>query len=641
MIVSNYGLNLIKVHETLKLKPYVDVNRFAIGYGNNFYEDGTPVTLQDPPITEQRADQLFKNFISIFSDGVESNVTSTINQNQFDALVSLAYNIGIGAFKSSTLLSKVNNDPTDSSIRYEFSRWNKSNGVPLPGLTNRRKQEADLYFRGIDEVDNSEQISNAGNEAINDDTNDVLTDDDGGGGGSSDGSNNNTSNNNEYKRNIGIENVLKPTIKIAEIVYNNDAQNEESTITVGKITFVVFNDMQLNYIDKFVLSSSGFLPTISIVFIDSYGFFDNLRFANDDDRVRVFLDSKNTLIRPIFLEFKIIKFNNLGGGKFGIEGSLNINKMYTTNIESFSQQTSYEVLKSVAESTGLGFSTNISNTDDQMTWVNPGERGMDFCKSVVQRSYRSDQSFMWGFVDFYYNLNFVDIEAQLSRNISEQLGIISTDLNHIQKSLKQEETDSVSFVYLTNDGHAQGTTNYFESHRIFNRSTLKSIQTGYSNKVSFYDWGQKDLLIFRTDSLTTNTPDRNVILKSEDTEFLTENVRYHWEGKLLRNNVHKNYHYSSRQNINNLNEIQKIGMEVILATPNYNIFKFMKIYVLMINQGLVEISPLINTKLTGEWLVTDIEFFMTSNQLKQKVTLVRRDLGFSSEEVEESQAQST
>jgi lysozyme len=74
-----------------------------------------------------------------------------VNQNQFDALVSFCYNLGIGAFNSSTLKKKVIANPADASIRDEFMKWNKARvkGVltELKGLTNRRTAEADLYFK--------------------------------------------------------------------------------------------------------------------------------------------------------------------------------------------------------------------------------------------------------------------------------------------------------------------------------------------------------------------------------------------------------------------------------------------------------------------------------------------------------------
>jgi lysozyme len=69
-----------------------------------------------------------------------------ITQNQFDALVSFAYNVGLEAFRKSTLLKKVNANPNDKLISNQFLRWNKSRGRVLQGLTNRRIEEARIYF---------------------------------------------------------------------------------------------------------------------------------------------------------------------------------------------------------------------------------------------------------------------------------------------------------------------------------------------------------------------------------------------------------------------------------------------------------------------------------------------------------------
>jgi lysozyme len=81
-----------------------------------------------------------------YERGVDSMCRDEINQNQFDALISFSYNVGINALKSSTLLKKLNLNPNDPTIRYEFMRWNKAAGRVLRGLTKRREEEANLYF---------------------------------------------------------------------------------------------------------------------------------------------------------------------------------------------------------------------------------------------------------------------------------------------------------------------------------------------------------------------------------------------------------------------------------------------------------------------------------------------------------------
>jgi lysozyme len=118
----------------------------TIGYGNTYYLNGKKVTLLDKPITELEAFEMFKAIADKFADKVSKLVTAPIDQAQFNALVSLTYNIGPANFAKSTLLRKVNFNHNDPSIRAEFLKWNKAGGQVLKGLTIRRKAEADIYF---------------------------------------------------------------------------------------------------------------------------------------------------------------------------------------------------------------------------------------------------------------------------------------------------------------------------------------------------------------------------------------------------------------------------------------------------------------------------------------------------------------
>jgi lysozyme len=145
--VSKKGLDLIKKFEGLKLKPYLcSAGVPTIGYGNTLYENGKKVSLKDSVITESRATELLSYSLRNLEQQVDSFCRDDINQNQFDALVSFAFNLGPYNLKSSTLLKKVNKNPKDPTIRDEFMRWTKAGGKVLKGLVERRKAEADLYF---------------------------------------------------------------------------------------------------------------------------------------------------------------------------------------------------------------------------------------------------------------------------------------------------------------------------------------------------------------------------------------------------------------------------------------------------------------------------------------------------------------
>jgi lysozyme len=145
--ISQKGLDLIKRFEGLSLKPYLcPAGIPTIGYGNTYYNDGKKVKLTDPSITQAKADKLLKFLIQSYEKDVDSFCRDDISQQNFDSLVSFAYNCGSRNLKSSTLLKKVNLNPNDQTIRAEFMKWNKGAGKVLAGLIKRRQAEADLYF---------------------------------------------------------------------------------------------------------------------------------------------------------------------------------------------------------------------------------------------------------------------------------------------------------------------------------------------------------------------------------------------------------------------------------------------------------------------------------------------------------------
>ena len=140
--ISDNGLKFLMNNEGVVLKPYLDTKGIpTIGVGNTFYEDGSKVKMTDPPITEKRAMELFRWVLKQYELAVYSNTRDDINQNQFDALVSFTYNVGVNAFKNSTLLKRINANASQQSITNAFMMWNKPKEI-----IGRRKREVELYF---------------------------------------------------------------------------------------------------------------------------------------------------------------------------------------------------------------------------------------------------------------------------------------------------------------------------------------------------------------------------------------------------------------------------------------------------------------------------------------------------------------
>lgn len=146
--ISDECIKLVKEFEGFFSKPYLcPANVPTIGYGTIIYPNGKKVTLQDKPCTELEAIEWMRFELNQKAKEVDAMTTDSVNQYQFDALVSFAYNCGSNALKNSTLLKRVNINPNDPTITDAFLMWNKANGKVLNGLTRRRKREAELYFK--------------------------------------------------------------------------------------------------------------------------------------------------------------------------------------------------------------------------------------------------------------------------------------------------------------------------------------------------------------------------------------------------------------------------------------------------------------------------------------------------------------
>jgi lysozyme len=147
MRLDSKGYELIKTFEGLSLKPYLCSAKVpTIGYGNTFYTNGVKVTMSDAPITQEKANEMLKVIADSFALKVSKIVPSGLTQNQFNALVSFAFNLGVQALTNSTLLRLVKINPNDGNIAKQFLRWNKAGGKVVDGLTKRRIKESALYF---------------------------------------------------------------------------------------------------------------------------------------------------------------------------------------------------------------------------------------------------------------------------------------------------------------------------------------------------------------------------------------------------------------------------------------------------------------------------------------------------------------
>lgn len=152
--MTEAGKNLIRKFEGCSLVAYLCPSKvWTIGWGSTTYADGTPVKEGDK-IDQATANQLFDIILDEFEKQVKmllgDTLLVTLPKEAIDALVSLAYNIGTGAFAKSTLLKKLKENKLNfDEIEKWWICWNKSNGKVLNGLVRRRAAEFDMYRNAV------------------------------------------------------------------------------------------------------------------------------------------------------------------------------------------------------------------------------------------------------------------------------------------------------------------------------------------------------------------------------------------------------------------------------------------------------------------------------------------------------------
>ena len=152
MKTSVNGLRLVQEFEGFSAKPYkCSAGVWTIGYGSTYYPNGVRVTAKDAPITRDYAEIVQKNTIAkdyepIINSLLKSEIASGfVNQNMYDAMISLVYNIGASGFKRSSVLRYLKNGDKLKAAD-AFLVWNKAGGRVLKGLVNRREKERKLFL---------------------------------------------------------------------------------------------------------------------------------------------------------------------------------------------------------------------------------------------------------------------------------------------------------------------------------------------------------------------------------------------------------------------------------------------------------------------------------------------------------------
>lgn len=461
-----------------------------------------------------------------------------------------------------------------------------------------------------------------------------------------------------------IKIIERSTIETIPLEFDFD-QSQKSKENFGEIEksddAIDFNARQTNffpyvYIDgviieqtniiKLNLNNDFLIPYIEMSFYDPTNKLIDENYPLDDSIISVFKGSETDDFMPIKMDFKITDFNtskkiDSNTIIFSLKAVPNVDDLYLADFEAF-KGTSYDILKTISKDCKLGFATNIEGTNDEMKWINPSEYRVDFMKDVILHSYLSDETFLYGYVDYYYNFNYVDLEKQMQDDISEQMNIMDN------KYITKENVEKVETpLILTNNPDQNNTNMYISGYNIENSTTFINLEYGYKHFCYFYDKKDFNINSYQIDSISDEGVDNKIILKGNpnsdiNNSLYTRLIQNTWMGKIDPDNCHKNYLHSELQNMNNLKFLQKIKMVIRMPIPNYGLYRFQKVLVELFNltkmdkkDDTVKVDNLTTNnqwdnliihRLSGEWLITAINYVFSNNNNYQEITLIKREL---------------
>lgn len=601
-------------------------NQITFKGNYKLYQDIIPDILDNPDLLNNVPDAAkaaVRFYVRIFKND-DKKIKNSYNKSAYDMS---DWNEALLLIINAT--AGIGNEKTNAKVKKEYDKAKLSHQFLIDYL---EKNPEGTTSPSLSSVDNELQES-FDNSQQSDDT--QLD------------SSNNLDSNKDNNSGIPITNltqIFPPTIRPLDINIDvsgfpkrKDKKKFEKGL--GFQPLVWYNGVQIDVKDvvSFSIGHTGIVPKIDLVIIDSYSIFREDGFPTDDTKITIYLNSRSINLRSIHMDFKIFDFKDIGDGSYSITGVCDIPRLYLRKFNSYGSKTSYETLKDIAKDLNIGFCSNVSSSNDKMRWINTGLKNLEFIQNIIKNSYISDESFQHCYIDFYYNLCYIDISKELNRDNSNDRMISGFGFSVMESGKGNDEI--IIPAILTNEKNAKDSVSYFSEYEILNKSTKVSIEKAYRIITKYYDSTKKELLLFNVESQTSDG-NNTIILKGKpsDREFFNENIQTIWVGKQDiydegDGNVHENYNYAISQNRQNLDDLTKISCKISLPNPNFNLYLFQKIFLAIYS---IKPSPLNDNRFfkrfTGNWLITNISFEYDNGEIKQLVTLVKRELELSDEE---------
>lgn len=367
--------------------------------------------------------------------------------------------------------------------------------------------------------------------------------------------------------------------------------------------FVKIGGQIVKDIESMTIDETGFVPKVTLTFVDGLGEFAGEYFPKTDLIMSVYIKSTNENFKPIRCDFLITgvtslprtqaEKNGVAGQKtYIVKGELYIPNGYNNVSRSYSGLNSKEALKRVCDELGIGFAENESSPSDKMTWINSNMSPLQFIQHVSDHAYQSDDSFFNTFIDKYYYLNYIEVNRQLA------IGEIDNTFVSYSKSLmygiSQDQKDAGAFEgvqeqttpnYLTTEIKMKNKANYISELSLVSNHGEIIKRQGYKKNIYYYDHlrkanepKQKFIDFFMTPLKSIDRNQESFLIPNE--ESLAENRIKKWMN-IDYGNAHPEWNAARLTNSHNLKELEKVKLRVVLDNVNYQVSRGFMIPILV------------------------------------------------------------
>ena len=478
---------------------------------------------------------------------------------------------------------------------------------------------------------------------------------------------------------------LEPTIELDKYKFESygeqDSDNPGDANTTRELgvefPLIIINGYRFNQADlkSFEISLEGFVPTISLGIIDTESYFNVESFPRDGDviTVRLAARSKNDY-KDIRIDFDITNVESpttggaargSGGGKYFFTGEMKIPGLNAEQCKSYGKGTTMDHLESISTDLKIGFASNVDTTDDEMNCVTTFEPIIDTITDLVKHSYVNDDSFQTFCIDPFYYLTYVDLNIMLnaSDDFEDALIAMDTDMNDTKGPDATNATNEMKGVLvLSTKAEMEGTNCHIDKYSLKNNAGTVAKRNGYKRVLQYFENDSEEGLVNFDIEPLTSTDLKDIVepLKGRrDEERYQQEIKYKYVGRRNSDpetsNTHLNYNFAEIHNQQNLQELDKMMLEVELTTWNPAIYRYQRIPVVIFHQTQdqmtadtsikvkkeelgFEAAPqadpdnpnlgytsVVDEFLSGFYIVGSIKYVYKGGSIRQHLTLLRRE----------------